>query len=148
MKSFGNMIGTALLAVFLVGCAGDRYSRSTGEVIDDRAIHTKVKAALINDPVVAGSSIDVDVNRGVVTLTGAVNGEVAKQKAEQIVVGISGVKSIQNKLLVRQAVGSPAGTTTGSDEDQPLPDDEPLDDDPLDDEPLDDEPLDDNDPDL
>jgi len=137
MKSIGKLLGTALVALIMVGCAGDRYSRSTGEVIDDRAIHTKVKAALINDPVVAGSAIDVDVNRGVVTLSGAVNGEVVKRKAADIVAGIGGVKSIQNDLMVRgeyQPVGAPAESTSGTSEDRPVPQDDPIDDEPLDDD--------------
>ena len=118
MKSLGKMLGSALLAMVLVGCAGDRYSRSTGEVIDDAAIITKAKAALINDPIVSGSSIDVDVNRGIVTLTGAVNGEVAKKKAYDIVAGINGVRSVQNNLLVRdnypyESTGAPAEGTSG-----------------------------------
>ena len=114
------MLGGALLALFLVGCAGDRYSRSTGEVIDDTALLTRAKAALINDPIISGNSIDVDVNRGVVTLTGAVNGEVEKKKAQDIVAGINGVRSIQNNLLVRgdyQSTGAPAQRTTGESDD-------------------------------
>lgn len=120
MKSLGKMLGGALLALFLVGCAGDRYSRSTGEVIDDTALLTRAKAALINDPIISGNSIDVDVNRGVVTLTGAVNGEVEKKKAQDIVAGINGVRSIQNNLLVRgdyQSTGAPAQRTTGESDD-------------------------------
>lgn len=110
-------------------------------MIDDTAILTKAKAALINDPVVAGTDIDVDVNRGVVTLTGAVNGQVAKQKAQDIVAGINGVRSIQNNLLVRddyQAVGAPAESASGTDDDKPdldQPDNDP-----------DNDPGDDNDP--
>lgn len=131
MKSMGKILG-AFLALFLVGCAGDRYSRSTGQVIDDTAILTKAKAALINDPVVAGTDIDVDVNRGVVTLTGAVNGQVAKEKAHDIIAGINGVRSVQNNLLVRdnyRATGAPAESASGESR-EPIEPREPLDPDP------------------
>jgi len=89
-------------ALFMSGCAGDDHSKSTGEVIDDTAIHTKVKAALLNDPVVHGSSIGVSVDRGVVSLNGAVNGDVEKRKAEEIARGVNGVRAVENNIIVRQ----------------------------------------------
>jgi hyperosmotically inducible protein len=89
-------------ALFMGGCAGDDHSKSTGEVIDDTAIHTKVKAALLNDPVVHGSSIGVSVDRGVVSLNGAVNGDVEKRKAEEIARGVNGVRAVENNIIVRQ----------------------------------------------
>lgn len=105
MKSL-KLISAALVctvAFFVTGCGSTSDGRSTGQVIDDTAIHTKVKAALVNDPVVAGTSINVDVERGVVVLTGAVNGDVEKTKAEEIARGVNGVRSVENNLIVRQA---------------------------------------------
>lgn len=102
------------LALLMVGCAADGNQRSTGQVIDDAAILTKTKAALVNDPVVSGMAINVDVNRGVVTLDGAVNGSVEKQKAEQIARGVDGVRAVENNIVVRQAVQTTSGTETST----------------------------------
>jgi osmotically-inducible protein OsmY len=104
MKTWRNIGWAAFCsaALFLGGCAGGPDKKSTGEVIDDTAIHTKATAALINDPVVSSRSINVDVNRGTVILNGAVNGEIEKQKAEDIVRGINGVRGVQNNLVVRK----------------------------------------------
>jgi len=88
-------------ALFIAGCAGNGEKRSTGEYIDDAAIHTKVKAALINDPVVSGTKIGVTVDHGVVVLDGTVNGEVDKRKAEDIARGVDGVRSVENHIIVR-----------------------------------------------
>lgn len=101
-----KIISAALIctvALFVTGCGSTADSRSTGQVIDDTTIHTKVKAALVNDPVVAGRSINVDVNRGVVSLSGAVNGDVEKVKAEDIARGVNGVRSVENNLIIREA---------------------------------------------
>ncbi len=95
-------LGCAGILLVTTGCGSTSESRSTGQVIDDTAIHTKVKTALVNDPVVSGTAINVDVERGVVTLGGAVNGEVEKRKAEEIVRGVNGVRSVQNNIVVRQ----------------------------------------------
>jgi osmotically-inducible protein OsmY len=100
------------LAIVFGGCASDGSQRSTGQVIDDTAILTKTKAALVNDPVVSGMAINVDVNRGVVTLDGAVNGTVEKQKAEDIARGVDGVRSVENNLVVRQPATVTAPSTT------------------------------------
>ena len=108
MKSL-KILSAALactVALLITGCGSTADSRSTGQVIDDTAIHTKVKAALVSDPVVSGTSIDVDVQRGVVILSGAVNGEVAKVKAEDIARGVDGVRSVENNLIIRQAAPS------------------------------------------
>jgi osmotically-inducible protein OsmY len=105
MKNF-KKISAALVctaAMFVTGCGSTADDRSTGQVIDDTAIHTKVKAALVNDPVVSGTAINVDVQRGVVVLNGAVNGDVEKTKAEDIARGVSGVRSVENNLIVREA---------------------------------------------
>jgi hyperosmotically inducible protein len=104
MKYLKRIIGSLGFAAALVcaGCAGDSGHRSTGQFIDDTSIHTKVKAALINDPVVSGTQIDVQVDRGVVVLTGAVNGDVAKRKAEAIARGVDGVKGVENNIVVRK----------------------------------------------
>lgn len=101
LKQITAVLG-CVAALFITGCASTEESRSTGQVIDDTAIHTKVKAALVNDPVVAGTAINVDVERGVVTLDGAVNGDVEKQKAGDIARGVEGVRSVSNNLVVRK----------------------------------------------
>lgn len=88
--------------ILLGGCASDGDSRSTGQVIDDTAILAKAKAALVNDPVVSGMAINVEVNRGVVQLNGAVNAEVEKRKAEEIARGVDGVRGVENNLVIRQ----------------------------------------------
>jgi hyperosmotically inducible periplasmic protein len=71
--------------------------REAGPVISDAALTAKVKAALLADSRVAGSSIDVDTQGGVVTLTGNLPDNQAKTALE-IARGIEGVKSVENRL--------------------------------------------------
>lgn len=101
MKSWMGGIACAL-AIFTAGCAADGDQRSTGQVIDDTAILAKTKAALVNDPVVSGMAISVEVHRGVIRLSGAVNGAVEKQKAEEIARGVDGVRGVENNIVVRE----------------------------------------------
>jgi hyperosmotically inducible protein len=78
-------------------------SPSLGEHVDDAGITASVKAKLADDPMVKARNIDVDVNQGVVTLTGKVQTEAERMRAEQIAQSASGVKSVTNNLEV--AVG-------------------------------------------
>lgn len=95
-------LGMMVMGLVLAGCAGGPNERSTGERIDDAAVLTKVKTALINDPVISGMQIDVDVHKGTVILNGAVDSESVKKKAEDTVRGVGGVRAVDNKLVIRQ----------------------------------------------
>jgi hyperosmotically inducible periplasmic protein len=88
-----------LMAV--LGCAGDRTSRSTGQAVDDSVLANKVKMALYSDKVAPGTQIDVEVFKGVVQLSGFVDSPEQAQKAVQIARGIDGVKEVRNGLIVK-----------------------------------------------
>ena len=90
---------TAMLG--MVGCTATRTQRSAGEQIDDATLLTKVKSALVADPVTEAHEINVDVNRGVVKLAGFVGTAKEKEKAGQVARGVSGVQSVQNDLTVK-----------------------------------------------
>ncbi len=83
------------------GCAGDRYSRSTGEAIDDASITAKVKSELLSDPDVKGMQVKVDTFRGKVQLTGFVDNAQQKSRAEEIAVNTKGVQWVKNDLIVK-----------------------------------------------
>ena len=93
----------ALAALLLAGCTN--YSatgegRTAGEVIDDSAIHTRVKASLIGARDLPGWRIDVDVREGVVVLTGQVDREEQRTRAIGIARGTPGVKDVEDRLTV------------------------------------------------
>jgi osmotically-inducible protein OsmY len=84
-------------------CAGDqnRTDRSAGQVAEDNAIAAKVKSALIADPQVKGTQVDVEVFKGVVQLSGFVDNTTNVQKAVSIARNVSGVKEVRNTLQAR-----------------------------------------------
>jgi len=85
----------------MLGCAGNRTHDSTGQYIDDSAITTKVKTALLADKEVSGGQVEVETFKGVVQLSGFVDTAVQKQKAEQIARRTQGVKEVKNDLIVK-----------------------------------------------
>lgn len=91
----------AAVATFNSGCAATRTRESTGEYIDDRAISTKVKTALLRDKEVSGFAVEVNVFRGVVQLGGFVDTDAQRQRAEEIARSVAGVQSVQNNITVK-----------------------------------------------
>jgi osmotically-inducible protein OsmY len=96
-----SMIVCLVLTVAMLGCAGDRTSKSTGQVIDDNAIAAKVKSALIADPDVKGTQVNVDVFKGTVQLSGFVDNAANAQKAVRIASSVEGVAEVRNNLVVK-----------------------------------------------
>ena len=71
-----------------------------GQAIDDAKITTTIKGKFIGDDVLEGSDISVDTEQGVVTLSGTVKSDAAKQHANEVATGVEGVSSVNNQLTV------------------------------------------------
>jgi hyperosmotically inducible protein len=85
-------------------------NESIGEGLEDGWIHIKVRAALaaVND--LRDSTINVDVDKNVVTLRGSVANAASKKAAEDAAHKVEGVKSVTNKLEVKADGASNANT--------------------------------------
>ena len=89
-----------LIATF-AACATTPTSESTGEIIDDSVITTKVKSLLAGDDFLKSFQIGVETYKGVVQLSGFVNSKQAVDKAVEITRSVKGVKSVKNNLIVK-----------------------------------------------
>ena len=68
--------------------------------VSDDQLYDLVRRKLADDAVVKGGAIEVDVKDGVVTLSGKVEYDQQKVKAEKLTKKIAGVKQVENKLEV------------------------------------------------
>jgi hyperosmotically inducible protein len=89
----------------MAACSATRTQRAPGEQIDDAALLTSVKSALVSNNVTDAGDINVDVNRGVVKLAGFVDNAEQKSKAAEVAHNVGGVKSVQNDIAVKQGSG-------------------------------------------
>jgi osmotically-inducible protein OsmY len=96
-----SWVWMAALLIGLAGCAGTQTRDSTGEYIDDAAITTKVKSAMIADKEVSALHISVKTIKGVVHLTGSAVTRAEANKAATIARGVAGVKSVDNDIHVK-----------------------------------------------
>jgi hypothetical protein len=107
MIALRNVIaGVALLAT--LAAAGIADARSVGQVIDDTAITTQIKAKLAADRLSNLTTIEVTTSEGIVTLAGVVEEPERKARAAQVASAVNGVKGIINNIHVAGSTVSAA----------------------------------------
>ena len=94
--------GFILFMLFSLIACQTPAGRSAGEVVDDSAITTKVKAALFGDDTLSGFAIAVKTFEGQVTLTGAVDNTRQRTRASEIARSVTGVRSVNNLLNIKK----------------------------------------------
>lgn len=93
---------SSILILALVACAPTPTREGTGEYIDDTVITGKVKAALVADPDLKATEINVETFRGTVQLSGFVSSPDHVLKAITMTRNINGVKSVKNDMVVKK----------------------------------------------
>lgn len=80
---------------------GEKTAANAATLMDDVAITASISADLAKDPDLSALKINVDTKDGKVTLNGPAPTAAAKEKASAIAKLVSGVKSVDNKLVVK-----------------------------------------------
>lgn len=99
--------------------------RSAATPMDDAIIASTVKMALEADTEIEATMIDVDANRGVVTLSGQVESPSQFAKVEAIAQHTFGVSSVNNQLSVKNAPVSRDRSSRAEENDTVQGDDSP-----------------------
>lgn len=73
-----------------------------GAAISDTAITAKVKSALLAEPDLQSTGIDVVTEKGVVSLYGTAISNSHKERATQVSAAVEGVRAVENKLMIIQ----------------------------------------------
>jgi hyperosmotically inducible periplasmic protein len=110
MKGLSLCLALGIAGIAITGCAPTRYTRGPGEYVEDKALSTRVNTALFRDPAVSGFDVNVQSWRGQVQLTGFVDTEQQKERAEQIVRNVPGVEWVRNDLIVKTQMPGAIGT--------------------------------------
>lgn len=72
-----------------------------GRVVDDSVITAKAKTEILATEDLKSLQISVETRKGEVILSGFVDNQLMKDKAEQVVSRIDGVKSVRNSLEIK-----------------------------------------------
>jgi osmotically-inducible protein OsmY len=104
MKSMTKRLGVLFFAAFmmaLAGCASTATQESAGEYVSDAVVTTRVKAAIVNDPVLKATEINVETYKGMVQLSGFVKDAKSIPKATEVARAVNGVKSVRNDIRLK-----------------------------------------------
>ena len=96
-----SAIFATLVLVATLGCASTRTHEGTGQYVDDSVLTTKVKAAILGEPGLKVSEINVETFKGVVQLSGFVDSRADIQSAIRVASAVNGVKSVKNDMQLK-----------------------------------------------
>jgi hyperosmotically inducible protein len=103
MKSFKSVVPmlAILAAASLIGCASTSRSEGTGEYVDDTVVTSKVKAAILGEPSLKSSEINVETFKGTVQLSGFVASRGDIDTAVATAKNVKGVKVVKNDMRLK-----------------------------------------------
>ena len=107
------LLATLLLAVLTGACAGtvSKPQAAADRTLSDASVQADVYVALLEKLGRDGLPIDVSVSNGRVILTGNVGQRSTLERAEEVVLSVPGVKSVDNRVAAPS--GSAAQTAPG-----------------------------------
>jgi len=101
----------ALLGAFS-GCQSTT-GKTAGQTMSDASITTAVQTKLTSDRLSNFPRIDVDTERGVVNLSGVVETEAQRARAERLALQVNGVVRVNNNLQIQNRLPSEKQTNPG-----------------------------------
>jgi hyperosmotically inducible protein len=108
MSYLYRALGTFTIAVLTVVTLGVSVATAQVSAIKDGWLVMKVHSEFVNEDVLGGSNIDVDVKNGVVTLQGTVTSEAARARALELARKNDGVKNVVDQLRIAPATDNRA----------------------------------------
>ena len=100
MRSFKHTIrNLTLAAAAAVSFSAPAWAGQVSAIKDGWLV-MKVHSEMVNEDLLSGSKIDVDVDKGVVTLQGTVRSEAARSRAIAVAKSNDGVKNVIDQLRV------------------------------------------------
>lgn len=99
MKAFTTWC-FALALLGAVGCQSTT-GKSVGQTMTDTGITASVQGKLTGDKASNFSRIDVDTERGIVTLNGVVQTTQDRERAESLAKQVQGIRGLNNNLQIQ-----------------------------------------------
>jgi hyperosmotically inducible protein len=95
------LVGILGLSLMSLTACESMTGKTTGQTIDDATLTASVQGKLTADKLSNFSRIDVDTDRGVVTLNGVVRSVEEKSRAEELARQVAGMKKVVNNLQIQ-----------------------------------------------
>lgn len=96
-----KLLGAAVVVMSVMACDPMSGRETVGEYVDDATITSKVIAAIVDDPVLKKSQVNVETLKKVVQLSGWVDSNQSRNRAGAIARAVTGVSSVRNDLIIQ-----------------------------------------------
>lgn len=96
-----QFLALSVIVTMLGACSMFSGRETAGQYVDDATITSKIKSKILLDPKLKVLEVNVETMQGVVQLSGFVDSAQSDAKAVAIVNQVSGVKSVQDDLVIR-----------------------------------------------
>jgi osmotically-inducible protein OsmY len=100
-QAMDNAVASAQTEAGELGDTLERKADQAGQAIDDATITATIKGKYLADDTLKGLAISVDTEQGMVTLSGSVQSDSAREVATQIAQSTEGVVNVDNQLTVQ-----------------------------------------------
>ena len=100
------MVGILGMSVMTLTACESMTGKTAGRTIDDATMTAKVQGKLTTDKASNFTRINVDTERGVVTLNGVVQTVEEKSRAESLARMVEGVTKVNNNLQIQSLSSS------------------------------------------
>lgn len=101
------------LALAMATLSGTAAADTVGQNVTEARQETQIWTTYALSPYLRASDLKVSVHAGKATLTGKVEEDVSRDLAKQIALGVTGIKEVENLLVVEADYTPPARTERG-----------------------------------
>lgn len=108
-----SLVASGIVLAFAAGGTAFAAETVSQEVVEARQ-ETQIWTTYALNPHLRANDLKVSVHAGKATLTGKVEESVSKDLAKQIALGVSGVKEVDNQIVVQSDYVYPASSSTRS----------------------------------
>jgi len=111
---FCKLILTPVFALAMVAISGAVTADTVSQEINEARQEIQIWTTYALSPYLRAYNLNVSVQNGKATLTGKVDGDVNKDLAKQIALGVNGVKEVDNQIVVEADYVTPARSSDRS----------------------------------
>lgn len=111
---FRKSVLAAAVALAIGGISGAASADTVSQDVTEARQETQIWTTYALSPYLRANDLKVSVDNGKATLTGKVDESVNKDLAKQIALGVSGIKEVDNQIVVQQDYVAPAASSTRS----------------------------------
>lgn len=111
---FRKSVLASAVALAIGGISGAASADTVSQDVTEARQETQIWTTYALSPYLRANDLKVSVDNGKATLTGKVDESVNKDLAKQIALGVSGIKEVDNQIVVQQDYVAPAASSTRS----------------------------------